>query len=202
MLEHELSSTIETIINLNDGIKYNISMGYFQAYSSNENDASGKRFCNIKLHYRDSKGNDIDALNVPLLYIGNENTTDQFELEKGCELLVLFSDRSLEQWVTATEPQLLTNKVKDSKNHAFAIPVSTHHTFSDMTSLALDSTVGYRRPVKSGKKIQIGTDTDELLKILYDIFSIIKTWSDTGTGAWSGAAINALVTQLSNITKI
>lgn len=203
MLEHELSSMVETIIELNDKIKYNIALGYFQEYYTNENDVSGKRFCNAKLHYRDADGNDIDAVNIPLIYFGNGNTAGQFELEFGCDLLVLFSDRSLEQWITATEPQALTNKVKDSKNHSFAIPISTHHTFNDLTSLALDSTVGYRRVVKSGKKIQIGNDVDEMMKIHYDLITAYLGGVNTSTGLSNNQAqITTLQTQLANITKI
>lgn len=201
-LEQEISGAIKAIINNVDGIKYNIAMGYFQGYATSEQDSSDSRFVDIKLHYKNKSGVDIDAIGVPVVYSGNENTVGDFALTSDSLLLVLFSDRTLEQWISSTEPQALNDKVKDSKNHAFAIPISTHHSIADITSLAIDSTVGYRRMVKSGKKIQIGNDVDELLKIMYDTLSIIKTWSDSGSGAWSGSAINALVTQLANITKI
>jgi len=212
-LEQAISEAIKSIIDVKDGIKYNIAMGYFQGYSSNEQDSSGSRFIDIKLHYKNKSGVDIDALSVPVLYSGNENTTNDFGLTSESLLLVLFSDRTLEQWINKTVivPQALQDKVKDSKNHAFAIPISTHHSIADITSLAIDSTVGYRRVVKSGKKVQIGNDVDELLKIMYDFINIFKTVLD-GNPADGDAlntallaqltAITALFGQMSNITKI
>ena len=201
-MEQEFTEAVESIFNLNDANKYNVAMGYFQGYSTEAADASGSRFADIKLHYRDSNGDDIDGTSVPLMYMGNGNTTDDFELVKGDELVVLFSDRTLEQWKTSSEPQTLQNKVKDSKSSALAIPVSTTHSLAGITALSIDSTVGRRVLVKSGKKIQIGTDVDELLKILFDILTIIKTWSDTGSSAWTGTSLTALVAQLGNITKV
>jgi hypothetical protein len=201
-LLEELSESIESIIRLNALNKYNISLGYFQNYSSVDVDSSGTRFCDIKLHYKDEKGEDIGALDVPLIYHGNGNTVDDFALEKGCELAVFFSDRSLEQWVSGAEPQALSNKVRDSKNHAFAIPISTHHTFKDVTALAIDATVGRRILVKSGKKIQIGTDTDEMMKIHYDLITAYSAGVDTSTGIFNNQVqITALQAQLANITK-
>lgn len=173
----EISESIESIIRLNALNKYNIALGYFQGYSSVDVDSTGTRFCDIKLHYKDEKGNDIGALDVPLFYIGNGNTTDDFELATGCELAVFFSDRSLEQWVSGAEPQALSNKVRDSKNHAFAIPISTHHTFANIVTAAIDSTVGRRILVKSGKKIQIGNDDPtapaELLDLVNQIIDVL-----------------------------
>lgn len=202
-MQEELSKAIESIYSLNDANKYNVAMGYFQEYSTEAVDASGSRFADIKLHYRDSNGDDIDGTSVPLMYMGNGNTTDDFELVKGDELLVLFSDRTLEQWKTATEPQTLQNKVKDSKSSALAIPVSTTHSLAGITSAAIDSTVGRRILVKSGKKIQIGTDVDELLKILHDILLIIDTWFATSsTGNITAGSLTTFITQLGNITKL
>jgi hypothetical protein len=208
---HEFIEAVESIIALNDSVKYNISMGYFQGYSDEVTDPLKRRTIDIKLHYKSSSGDDIDALSVPLMYIGNENTTGDFELTSESLLLVLFSDRTLEQWVTGSEPQLLVDKVKDSKNHALAIPVNTHHSYDSIVSAVIDSTVGYRRMVKPGKKLQIGTETDELLKIMYDFINIFKTVLDATPAdgdALNAAllaqltAITALFTQMTNITKI
>lgn len=230
MLEHEFSEAIESVIRLNDNNKYNISLGYFQDYSTEEVDSSGTRFADIKLHYRDANGDEISATGVPIMFQGNQETVDDFKLTKDDELTVLFSDRSLEQWMQldATTPQTLTNKSKDSLNHAFCIPINTHHSFSEITSLAIDATVGRRILVKSGKKIQIGNDTDELLKLFNDLLTqMIKLLgatmldglvdavgsSSTGTLSVIGSSgsgligamkndITAIQTSLANIAKV
>jgi ABC-type xylose transport system substrate-binding protein len=200
MLEHKLQEAIEAVINVNDRNKYNVALGFFDGYSTVDNDKYGTRFANIKLHYRDAKGKDIDANAVPLFYSGSKDTVDEFGLDTGDEMIVLFSDRTLEKWVANETPQVMSNSIKDSKNHALAIPVSSHHSIGDITAAAIDATVGRRILVKAGKKIQIGTDVDELLKILHSMFSIIKTWNG-GTAPWAGSTLDALVTQLGNITK-
>jgi hypothetical protein len=179
MLEHEISEAVESIFRLNEQNKYNVALGYFQGYSSEEVDVSGKRFADIKLHYRDANGDEIAATGVPVMFQGNQNTVDDFELASGDELIVLFSDRSLEQWnqLLATTPQTLSNKVKDSINHALCIPINTHHSYSTIALNAIDSAVGRRILVKPGKKIQIGNDTGtaELLKLFNDFLTEFKT---------------------------
>lgn len=202
----EISESIESIIRLNALNKYNIALGYFQDYSSVDVDPSGTRFCDIKLHYKDENGEDIGALDVPLFYIGNGNTVDDFALEQGSELAVFFSDHSLERWVSGVEPQDLPNKVRDSKNHAFAIPISTHHTFPDIVTAAIDSSVGRRILVKAGKKIQIGNGTIELLDLIDQLLTALADASvqNIGVAATPGPLINqatylSIQTQLAQI---
>jgi len=72
-------------------------------------------------------------------------------------LLVVFTDRTLEQWKAAAGniPQDLKNPVRNSINHAIAIPVVTTHGASTAASnpvaagaLALIS--------KNGDKVEVG----------------------------------------------
>jgi len=190
LFEHEISSAVESIIDINDRNKYNLALGFFNGYSTEEVDPSGSRFANIKLHYKDINGNEITVVNVPILYPGNAETVDDFKLVFGDELLVLFLDRTLEQWTqqNATVPQNINNKVKDSLNHALCIPISTHHSLIDITSLAIDSSVGRRIIVKSGKKIQIGDDTNELLDLFNQVIEII-TIADSGGDTFPGLSV-------------
>lgn len=187
-----ITQAVESILELNDKNKYNVSLGYFQCYSKVDVDPLGNRFADIKLHYKDENGEDIGGIDVPLIYFGNENTVDDFALEKGSDLAVFFTDRTLEQWVTGAEPQALRDKVKDSKNHAFAIPISTHHTFGDIATAAIDSTVGRRILVKPGKKIQIGNGTDELLDLIDQILTALADAAvqNIGSGSTPGPLIN------------
>jgi len=212
LFEHEFSSAVESIIKLDDTNKYNVSLGFFNGYSTEDVDSSGSRFANLKLHYRDLNGDEITAVSVPIMYQGNKETVDDFKLTSGDELLVLFTDRTLEQWTQkqGTVPQKINNKVKDSLNHALCIPISTHHSLKPgITSLPIDSTVARRIIVTSGKKIQIGNDTDELLKIMHqflDFFqTIIATDGDTfATNLVTGQAglLSTIKAQLANITKL
>lgn len=203
MFEQEITDAVEAIFNLNDQNKYNISLGYFQQYSSEEVDTSGTRFANVKLAYRDANGDEISALSVPIMFQGNKDTVDDFKLTNGDELLVLFSDRTLEQWKTSTSPQTLSNKVKDSLNHALCIPINTHHTFNDIAAVAIDSTVGRRILVKSGKKIQIGNETDELLKLMDRFIGVfagdVGPFDSPGTGSTGTVSIAAAVNEISSI---
>lgn len=210
MFEREITEAVESVIRLNDLNKYNVSLGFFNGYSTEEVDPSGSRFADIKLHYRDSNGDEITAVSVPIMYQGNKNTVDDFELTSGDELLVLFSDRTLEQWTQLgdTVPQDISNKVKDSLNHALCIPISTHHSLPDITSEPIDSSVGRRIIVKSGKKIQIGNDTDELLALFDQVLTLLQGSVDnpgassTGTNSLINTQLATIQTSLGNIAKI
>lgn len=213
MLEQKFQEAIEAIINIHDRNKYNVSLGFFDGYSSVGNDTNGNRFANIKLHYRDANGDDIDANAVPVFYSGSKDTVDEFGLRAGDEMIVLFSDRTLGKWVANKTPQAMSNSIKDSKNHALAIPVSSHHSIGDITTDAIDATVGRRILVKPEKKIQIGTETDELLKIMFDFLTqFMETVTLSATGDAFLAKLKELTaptgtmgllkTQLENITKI
>jgi len=163
-LELSITEAVKRIIKSQDSNKHNVAKGYFQGYSTVEADESGVRFCDLKLHYKTGNSDDINLLEVPMSYPGSKNSVDDCPLEQGDELDVFFSDRSLEQWITS-EPQKLANPIKDSVNHAFCYPINTHHNnFTDTPG----SSIGKRITVKSGKKIQIGNGTDELLSLLND----------------------------------
>lgn len=205
MFEHEMSEMVESVIRLNDLNKYNVSLGFFNGYSTEEVDSSGSRFANIKLHYRDKNGDEITAVSVPIMYQGNKNTVDDFKLTPGDELIVLFSDRTLEQWTQLSDsgpvPQNINNRVKDSINHGLCIPISTHHSLKGITATPIDSTVGRRILVKPTKKIQIGTDTDELLKIMHDTLTVLEDLV-ADSGVVGSVLINPLRIQLGKITKL
>ena len=215
MFEQEIIEAVESIFSLNDKNKYNVSLGFFQGYSTEEVDTLRKRFANVKLHYRDTEGEEISLMSVPIMYQGNKNTVDDFGLTLGDELIVFFSDRTLEQWTQkeGTKTQTLTNTVLDSINHALCIPINTHHTFSDIAAAAIDATVGRRILVKAGKKIQIGNETDELLKLMDRFIGVFSGdvgpfdspgTGSTGTISIAGAVneIAAIRASLANIAKV
>jgi hypothetical protein len=185
-----------------DRNKYNSAMGFFQKYSDAESDELGVRFADVKLQNKDDDGNDISAT-VPLLQIGSKNSIIDFRLEEGDEILILFTDRTLEQWkdTTGITPQSLKNKVKDSINHGIGIPVCSHHNSAKITTTALDSTVGLRLGVKAGKKVQLGTDVDDLVNICYNFINIFDTVI-AATPADGDALNSALIAQSSNITTL
>lgn len=192
--EEEFERLVLTVSQNVDRNKFNVAMGFFQEYVTTESDSSGKRFCYAKLHYKDSESKDIDIVKVPLLYIGTPRVVFDHALQKDDDLLILFSDRSLEQWKdsTGTEPQKLENPVKDSINHSIAIPVVSHKYVNDITTTDLPGDVGGRVGVKSGSKIQIGNDTVDLLKSIYDsmteIVNALKFLRDTITFTNGGGA--------------
>lgn len=203
----ELSEVIESIFDLRDGNKYNVSLGFFEKDVTAEADTSGKRFCDLKLHYKNNDSGDISAGSVPLLYIGSKNFIVDYRLEPGDELLVLFTDRTLEQWkdTSGTVPQRLRNPVKDSINHAVAIPIVSHHYANDIIT-SIDPTVGGKVAVKSGKKVQIGNDTTDLLDLVYQILEILLQqdsggYDYTGKKSTKNNTLIQIKTLLQNITK-
>ncbi len=210
-LKTEINEAVKGIIKTYDRSKFNVALGFFQEYATVSQDTSGKRYCNVKLHYKTDDNEDINMLEVPLFYPGSKNMAIDYLLESGDELMVFFSDRSISQFhpVNATQPQFLNNKVKDSVNYAFCFPINTHHNMSFL--LPADSTVAHRTTVKTGKKVQIGNGTDELLKVLYDFINVFKTVLDAAPAdgdslntALAGqlSAISALFAKMGNITKI
>jgi len=126
----EITDAIESILDTREKTKYNIALGFFDGYASVDADSTGKRFCNVKLHYKDGNNQDIFRPAVPILFPGSKAMPFDFKLASGDEMIVLFSDRTLDQWKNSGIPQKLKNTVKDSVNHAFAIPVISHRTVS------------------------------------------------------------------------
>ncbi len=178
-LADEIGTATTAIIKTLDKNRFNIALGFFKGYSSVDSDSTGMRFCDLDLHYRDADHENIGLINVPIMYIGNQYHILDFNLAEGDELLVLFSDRTLEQWkdTSGKTPQDLTNPVKDSFNHALAIPICTVHYANDVSSTPVDSSaIGLR--TKSGNKIEIGNGTVELLDLIQRTRSEVRDLAD------------------------
>jgi len=207
MFEEKFSQAVEAILRRSDQNKYNIALGFFNSYVSGET-----RLINLKLHHKDPNGNEIDATNVPLLLQGTQNTVDDFTLASGDEVIVLFADRAIDKWIGTSSPQTMSNSIKDAKSSAFAIPISSHHTSDGVVTspLSVDSDVKRRILVKEGKKLQIGTETNELLLILHTIITdllagvtVATPDTLTGTGTLTNAAnITTELAKLALITKV
>lgn len=185
-LTQAIIEAFEGLYNLRDSTKFNIAVGFFQKYSSVESDSYGKFYCDIKLHYKDEESKDVSALNVPLFYLGGSNGALFFELVQGDELLVAFSDKTLENWkpTSGTVPQGIGNPVKDSINHAIAIPIISAHKAAGVISPPVNSAAVALRS-KPGGKVEIGNGTDELLNLLNDnltdVITALKFLRDTIT---------------------
>lgn len=164
----------EGLYNLRDANKFNFAVGFFQKYTvpAVESDSYGKFYCDIKLHYKDDESNDVSALNVPLFYIGGSNGALYFELVKGDELLVVFSDRTLENWkpTSGTIPQGIGNPVKDSINHAIAIPIISAHKAAEVIDPPVDSEAIALRS-RPGGKVESGNGTDDVPKLLDQVIT-------------------------------
>lgn len=206
--EEDFEELVKTVFSTIDESKYNISLGFFQSYDSVDADASGVRFCQANLHNKDSGGSDIGIIKIPLLYIGTPRVMFDYSLEKGDDLAIFFTDKSLEQWKSEKEPQKLDNPVKDSINHAFAIPVVSHKYTNDLVTTSLPSDVAGKISVDDSKKIQIGNNTEDLLKILYDVLTELTgpAVQNSGAAATPSPLINqaqllAIQTRLATITK-
>jgi len=126
----ELTDAIESIIEVRERTRYKIELGFFDGYATVEADSTGKRFCNVKLQHKDDDHNDILLPNVPIGYPGSKLLPNDFKLSTGDEMIVFFTDHSLQQWNKSGMPQILKNKVKDSINHPFAIPFISHRSVS------------------------------------------------------------------------
>ncbi len=197
-----IDEAIRAIVGTQLNAKFNIAFGFFQSYASTTQDTSGLRYCNLKLHYKTVDSQDINLLEVPILYPGSKNAFDDWTLEDGDELIVLFSDRSLEQWNNEKSPQQLNNPVRDSINHGFCIPINSHHN-DFMASFPPDATVAKRINVKPGKKLQIGNTVDEVMKIHYQLITAYSAGVSLSTGLFNNqATITLLQAQLLNLTKI
>lgn len=206
--EEDYEQLVRDVFSTIDRSKYNVSMGFFQSYDTADSDPSGVRFCQAKLHNKDSNGDDIGIIKIPLLYVGSPRIIFDYALEQNDDLAIFFTDQSLEQWKSEKEPQRLDNPVKDSINHAFAIPVVSHKYTNDLVTSALPSDVAGKISVKDGEKFQIGNNTVELLKLLYDILTELGAAQvqSIGVAATPGPLLNqanflALQTQLAQITK-
>jgi hypothetical protein len=201
-MQQEITEAVLALLKTWDANKFNISLGFFDGYAKVESDTLGKRFCNVKLANKDANGDDIPLLDVPLMYIGNKNFIVDFEIEKGDELLIAFTDRTLEAWkpTSGTVPQETKNPVKDSMNHGIAIPICSVHNANLVSSIPVDSSaIGLR--AKSGKKIELGNGTAEVLNLLNDnlteVIAGLKFLRDTITftngGGTTGPPTNAAV---------
>jgi len=219
--EEDYEDLVRAVFNTIDQSKFNFAPGFFQSYDTVEDDSSGVRFCQAKLHNKDSDGVDIGLIKLPLGYVGSPRIVFDYSLEKGDDLLIFFSDKSLEQWKHSKEPQSLDNPVKDSINHAFAVPIVSHKYINDLVTTPLTADVAGKITVSDSKKIQIGNNTDDLLKLVYDslteVITSLKFVRDTITFTNGGGAtgpptngailsptisnIEALQSALGNITK-
>lgn len=131
----EITQAVLSIVESRDKNKPHVAIGFFTSYASVDSDSSGVRFCNLKLHYKDDDKQDIGLMNVPLLYPGSSLLPFDYKLVAGDELIVLFSDRTLEQHKKQGNPQYLKNTIRGSFNHALAIPVVSHRNHSAELSL-------------------------------------------------------------------
>ena len=175
-LAQAITEMFEGLYDLRDANKFNVSPGYFQSYSSVDYDPYGKFYCNVKLHNKEEDENDISLVNVPLFYIGGANGALFFELIKGDRLMVFFSDRSLENWKPISDdvPQALGNPVKDSINHAIAIPIISAHKAAEVIDPPVNSAAIALRSKPSGK-VDVSNGTDDAVSLLNDSFTeVIK----------------------------
>jgi len=186
---------------------YNIALGFFQKYSNIAQDSLKRSFCDVKLHYKDVDNNDQNLLEVPLLYIGSKNCVIDYELEKGDLLMIFFSDRSLELWKSGNRPQQLSNEVRNSKNHAFALPVVSHH---DISQLIAAKNSNRKFAVAPGEKVQIGDVKSgtrvELLDLFNQVLDIIKG-ADSNGDTYTGTSTKMLTltqiqTELQKISPV
>lgn len=174
-MEAELTDMVESIIERIERNKYYSSLGFFQGYNTVEADSSGKRFCQVKLHIKDKNAKDISIEGVPIGFPGTKRTSFQDDLESGDELMIFFTDRTLEEWKDSgvAGPQITKNTIRNRRSSAFAIPVSTHH---GIDALELPDNDHAKIPLASGKKLQIGYLKDgskiDLLNILYQVIEI------------------------------
>jgi hypothetical protein len=190
---------------------YNIAFGYFQRYSASSPIPDDERsFIDVKLHYKEFNNKDISLVQVPLVYIGSKNAVFDYKLESGDQVIVFFADRTLEQWKDSDEPQLLSNTVKDSKNHCFALPIMTHR---DIDQLNVEKNDNVKLAVSSGKKLQLGlldatpANRKELLDILYQLMEILLLpdtggYDYTGKTSGKGKSISQLKADLAIIADV
>jgi hypothetical protein len=115
-------------------------------------------------------------------------------------VIVFFSDRSIQEFRDGTKtPTEVRDEGKDSVNFAFCVPIVTAHSFKNIVSTAvMDGGINVALP--AGNKIKIGNGTDELLKIIFDLMTILETLvPDSGV---TGAQITPIKTQLQNLLWI
>ncbi|MCK5613270.1 hypothetical protein KAR91_65965 [Candidatus Pacearchaeota archaeon] len=204
-MEQELTEMVESIFDRIERNKYYSALGFFQGYSTVEADSSGKRFCRVKLHNKDNNAADISIEDVPVGYPGTKRTSFQDDLLQGDEMLLFFTDRTLEEWKDsgAVGPQITKNTVRNQRSNAFAMPLSTHHNIEDLELPVNDYA---KIPLASGKKLQIGYLKGgvkvELLHILYQVIEIaIQDPDMSGKSSAVGETLPSLLALLAQITE-
>lgn len=177
-MEEEFTEAVESIIERIEKNKYYNAICFFQDYTKVESDKSGKRFCQVKLQNKDSNAADISIEDVPIMYPGSKKASFQDDLVAGDEMMLFFSDVSIEEWEDSGSagPQIIRNPVRNQRSNAYAMPVSTHHMIENLN---LPVNAHTKIALAPGKKIQIGQldpislNKVDLLDLVYQLAQIV-----------------------------
>jgi hypothetical protein len=168
-----------------------IKIGSFIKYSDLD---TSTRKADIQL-YNSDKTPDSQALvpyilrDVPLFYIGNNNSQTDFPLLPGDEMLVLFIDDSTDEWrvLSGNVPKKAKRDDKHSIDFAVAIPVVTFHNV-----LTKSLPLHYQIKLQPSQKLQIGIETGgaytiELIKEIHDVFKGMNELTTTDGDSFAAA---------------
>lgn len=158
---------------------------------------------------KDAQGNNLvqnmPVLNaVPVIFQRSGTTSISFPLKPGDRVLVLVSERSLDEWIASTENQVTPQDPrKFHLSDATCIPGL--YPFSDPLPLENNQDFVIKHEgssitikgdgevdIKTSSKVAIGTSTNEVLKIISDLLDSLSTSITTPIGDPIQGALPAL----------
>lgn len=156
---------------------------------------------------------------VPVLFLGGGGFTQTFPVNKGDEVLLIYSQRSIDRWATIGGVVDPRDGRKFNASDALAIPtpMSAPKVVEALETVAFfglaDGSSGFK--VHDDGKIEIGTDGAELLAIVDDLGDAMKGLITdistteailvdpaTGVGGFSPATILLLEARTASINAI
>ncbi len=138
----------------------------------------------FKRKYKDGKTQDAPIIyNVPVAFFRAGNAFISMPLEKGHSVWLMFSDRSLEKWLSSgesgdpedTRTHHITDAVAYPGVYSFATPASIHNE-KDIIIKNDDgdgNILEFR--IKKNGHLQVLNKTDELIKVLSDLVQTIRS---------------------------
>lgn len=142
----------------------------------------GKQKIDVRPYFKNKypDGAELDMpiiYNVPVANLRSESAIISMPLKKGGKVMLLFSDRSLEKWLSSGKRQ----NPEDTRSHHIsdAIAYPGLYPFSESIPLANDTDIFIKNEnleirVKPNGHLQVFNQSEELVKVLNDMLQIIR----------------------------
>ena len=167
----------------------------------------------FKNKYRDGATLDMPVIyNVPVAHPRSGTAIVHMPIKKGDRVLLVFSDRSLEKWLTSGERSDPEDNRKHQMSDAIAYPGL--YPMNEAKPIANGEDIIFLNEGKNGKlemrltpsnKIQVLNNSNEMVKILYDLIVAIqeaKVYTSTGAQPLRHSKFTSLTNKLKTFVKV